>query len=189
MPKKVNDTLALIRRLSGKVTAMDMLLEFEKTLDHVSLYAYKNWINGELVEGPDVDRYWFRTTWMYPLKMMPDPEGALRLIKYGCKVYYAKDVFIQPDRVLSPKDASRDDSAQPKKARMLKIPVWLVVIEMPRKFIDDAYDGILEFEDEEVDIEDINAAWDEEMTGDTPSDEESEEAEENEEDSTTRGGV
>lgn len=186
MPKKVNDTLALIRRLSGKVTAMDMLLEFEKTLDHVSLYAYKNWINGELVEGPDIDRYWFRTTWMYPLKMMPDPEGALRLIKYGCKVYYAKDVFIQPDRVLSSEDASSDDSAQPKKARMLKIPVWLVVIEMPRKFIDDAYDGILELENEEVDIEDINAAWDEEMTGDTPSDEE---AEENEEDDTTRGGV
>jgi hypothetical protein len=183
MPKRVNDVLALIRRISGKTTALDMLLEFEKTLDHVSLYAYKNWISGELVQGPDIDRYWFKTTWMYPIKMMPDPEGALRLIKYGCKVYYAKDTFIQPDRVLSPEDAAGDMTTQPKKAKMLSIPVWLVVIEMPRKFIDDAYDGILEFEDEEVDIEDINAAWDEEITGDAPADEDEEDSEsENEED-------
>ena len=180
MPKRVNDVLALIRRISGKVTALDMLLEFEKTLDHVSIYAYKNWINGELVAGPEIDRYWFKTTWMYPIKMMPDPEGALRLIKYGCKVYYAKDVFLQPDRVLKPEDAAGDLTAQPKKAKELRIPVWLVVIEMPRKFIDDAYDGILEFEDEEVDIEDINAAWDEEMTGDAPADEEDIEAAEDE---------
>lgn len=189
MPKKINDTLALIRRLSGKITAMDMLLEFEKTLDNVSLYAYKNWINGELVEGPEVDRYWFKTTWMYPLKMMPDPEGALRLIKYGCKVYYAKDVFVQPDRVLDPTDAASDDSRQPKKAKMIRTPVWLVVIEMPRRFIDDAYDGILEFEDEEVDIEDINAAWDEEIGGQSEQDEENGEDEDEGEDETSRGGV
>ena len=64
MPKKVNDVLALIRRISGKDMTRDMLLEFEKVLDHVSLYAYKNWISGELVEGPDIDRYWFKTTWL-----------------------------------------------------------------------------------------------------------------------------
>jgi hypothetical protein len=34
---------------------------------------------------------------------------------------------------------------------------------MPRKFVDDAYEGVLQLEDEEVDIEDINAAWDEDL--------------------------
>jgi len=165
MPKRVNDVLALIRRISGKTTALDMLLEFEKILDHVSLYAYENWITGELVEGPDIDRYWFKTTWMYPKKNMPDPQGALRLVKYGCKVYFGEDVFIETQRVLDPSQTEGDETSQPKKAKHKRIPVWLVTINMPRKFIDDAYDGILEFEDEEVDIEDITAAWDSEMTG------------------------
>lgn len=178
MPKKVNDVLALIRRVSGKTTALDMLLEFEKVLDHVSLYAYKNWIIGELVEGPDIDRYWFKTTWMYPYKSMPDPEGAMRLTKYGCKVYFSKDTFIETQRVLDPTDTEGDETHQPKKAKQKSVPVWLVTIEMPRKFIDEAYDGILEFEDEEVDIEDITAAWDDEITGGEDVDAESEETEE-----------
>jgi hypothetical protein len=182
MPKKVNDVLALIRRVSGKTTALDMLLEFEKILDHVSIYAYKNWIMGELVEGPDMDRYWFKTTWMYPYKSMPDPEGSMRLVKYGCKVYFSKDVFIETQRVLDPSDTEGDETHQPKKAQEKRIPVWLVTIEMPRKFIDEAYEGILEFEDEEVDIEDITAAWDEEITGDQQeeADDDADDAEENE---------
>ena len=23
-----------------------------------NVYAYKNWINGEIVDGPDIERYW-----------------------------------------------------------------------------------------------------------------------------------
>ena len=139
-----------------------MLLEFEKTLDNANLYAYQNWMNGELVEGPDISRYWFTTTWMYPMKMMPDPAGGLRLLKYGCKVSYQKETFVEPKNLKGPEDAIDTDS-QPKKAKMLEHPVWLVTIDMPRRFVDDTYDGIIEVGDEEVDVEDINAAWDENL--------------------------
>jgi hypothetical protein len=162
MPTKVNDVLALLQRVSGNETSLDMLMEFEKTLDSAGLYAYQNWMNGELVEGPFINRYWFITTWMYPLKLMPDPKGGLRLLKYGCKVTFAKDTYVEPSKVLGPEDLIADGQAG-KKAKERKIPVWLVTIHMPRKFVDDAYDGVLEFEDEEVDIEDINAAWDENL--------------------------
>ena len=36
---------------------LDMLIEFERTLDNLEIFAYKNWLMGELVSGPDIERY------------------------------------------------------------------------------------------------------------------------------------
>lgn len=164
MPKKVNDILALLRRVGGQSTSLDMLMEMEKTLDAANLYAYKNWMCGELVEGPSINRYWFTTMWMYPYKMMPDPQGALRLLKYGCKVSYAKDTLLEPKSVKNPeKDLKGGYSNERKQAKILRKPVWLVQIKMPRKFVDEAHDALLQFEDGEIDMDDINSAYDEEL--------------------------
>ena len=163
MPKKVNEIMALLKRVSGQETSLHMLMEFEKTLDNSNLYAYKNWMCGELVEGPVIDRYWFTTTWMYPKKLMPDPEGSLRLIKYGCKVYYAKDTYLVPTKVKSGSDLQDGLPNQRKKAKILEHPVWLVTIKMPRKFVDEAQEALLQLEDDEINIDDINAAWDENL--------------------------
>ena len=32
-------------------------MDFERVLD-TSIYAYKNWMEGEIVEGSHIDRYW-----------------------------------------------------------------------------------------------------------------------------------
>lgn len=140
-------------------------MEFEKTLDNSNLYAYKNWMSGELVDGPIIDRYWFKTTWMYPHNLMPDPDGSLRLIKYGCKVYYAKDTFIEPAKVLSGDDLRGGLSNERKQAKLNKHPVWLVTIEMPRKFVDEAQEAMLQLEDDEINVDDITAAWDDNLDG------------------------
>ncbi len=166
MAKKVNEIMALLKRVSGQETSLHMLMEFEKTLDNANLYAYKNWMNGELVEGPIIDRYWFTTVWMYPEKMMPNPEGSLRLIKYGCKVYFSKDNLLEPADVHSGDDLRGGLSSERKQAKLLKHPVWLVTIEMPRKFVDEAQEAMLELEDDAIDVDDINAAWDENLEAD-----------------------
>lgn len=163
MPKKVNEIMSLLKRVSGQETSLQLLMEFEKTLDNSNLYAYKNWMDGELVEGPVIDRYWFTTTWMYPHTLMPDPDGSLRLIKYGCKVYYRKDTFLEPTKVLSTDDLKGGATNQRKQARILKHPVWLVTIEMPRKFVDEAQEAMLQLEDDEINVDDINAAWDDNL--------------------------
>lgn len=162
MPKTINDTIATLKRVDENITLLDMLLEFEKTLDNASLYAYLNWMDGELVEGPEIDRYWFTTTWMYPRKKMPDPRGGMRLIKYGCKVEYKEDVYKQPTRVLSPEDIEPGKEGR-KAAKLEKKDVWLVTIKMPRKFVDESQEGTLRIGDAELDVEDITAAWDEEL--------------------------
>lgn len=153
------DILSLIHNLSSMDTVLEMLMEFERTLDHAGVFAYRNWESGELVEGPTVDRYWFETTWMWPLKLMPDPDGAQRLLNYDCRVSYRKSVFVEPVKVLGPEDREPDVD-QPQKSRTREIPVWLVTIAMPRRFVDDSHEGVFELAGEEIDISDIEQAWD-----------------------------
>ena len=53
--KMLNDH---IKKISETNTLLDMLLEFEKVLDTADIYAYKNWIKGEVLEGPKLNRHW-----------------------------------------------------------------------------------------------------------------------------------
>lgn len=141
---------------------LDTLLEFERTLDNVEIFAYKNWILGELVEGPIISRYWYKTVWMYPYAMMPDPNAGLRLTKLGAKVNFKKGIFKKPVKVKGPQDWVDPES---KRAKMSKHEIWLVTIELPIKYINR---GIEQNDDIILkDIEDTNAeladAFDEQM--------------------------
>jgi hypothetical protein len=131
---------------------LDTLLEFERTLDNAEVFAYKNWILGELVEGPNVGRYWYKVKFMYPYDMMPDPDGGLRLTKLGAKVSFQKGVFKKPVKVHGPEDWV---DPQSKRAKMAEHDIWLVTIELPIKYIQRG----LEQTDEIIqkDIDDTNA--------------------------------
>lgn len=113
-------------------TILDTLLEFERTLDNAEIFAYKNWILGELVEGPDIGRYWYKTVWMYPYAMMPDPTAGLRLTKLGAKVNFRKGIFKKPVKVKGPQDWKDPET---KDAKMVDHEIWLVTIELPLKYI------------------------------------------------------
>jgi len=131
---------------------LDTLLEFERTLDNAEIFAYKNWILGELVEGPEIGRYWYKTTWMYPYAMMPDPNGGLRLTKLGAKVNFRKGVFKKPVKVEGPQDWV---DPQSKRAKMVEHEVWLVTIDLPLKYIQR---GMTQNDDIiQKDIDDTNA--------------------------------
>lgn len=111
---------------------LDMLIEFERTLDNAEIFSYKNWILGELVEGPDISRYWFKVVFMYPRDLMPDPNAGLRLTKLGAKVNFRKGIFKKPVKVTGPKDWVDPES---KRAKMAEHEVWLVTIDLPLKYI------------------------------------------------------
>ena len=123
---------------------LDMLIEFERTLDNAEVFAYRNWILGELVSGPDISRYWFTTVWMYPYAKMPDPDAGLRLTKLGAQVKYRKGKFVKPVRV-----RGADDWADPvsKRAKTSESAVWLVTVSLPIKYINvglEQLDGAIE---------------------------------------------
>jgi hypothetical protein len=131
---------------------LSTLIEFERTLDNAEIFAYKNWILGELVEGPTISRYWYKVVFMYPYAMMPDPNAGLRLTKLGAKVNFRKGVFKKPVKVEGPQDWV---DPQTKRAKMAEHEIWLVTIELPMKYISRG----LEQTDDIIqrDIDDTNA--------------------------------
>lgn len=133
-------------------TILDMLLEFERTLDNAEVFAYKNWILGELVKGPDIGRYWFKVVFMYPKSAMPDPNGGLRLTKLGAKVNFKKGIFKKPVKVEGPQDWVDPES---KRAKMVEHEVWLVTIKLPLKYINHGLQDMDEII--QRDIQDTNA--------------------------------
>lgn len=135
------------------------LLDFERVLDELDLYAYKNWINGELVDGPDIGKYKVTCTFMYPEKLMPDPRGGLRLLPFDCKVKFRQTEIKIPVKIETPADYRPGTH----KARLIKKSVWLVEIEMPKNLISDIKTGSIELEDQDVDMQDIEDAYSEDL--------------------------
>ena len=86
-----------IRNLYISEGSINTLLDFERVLDEMDLYAFKNWQLGELVEGPDVSRYKVSCTFMWPERLMPDPRGAKRLLPFDCEVNYKKTSMKTPN--------------------------------------------------------------------------------------------
>ena len=63
------------------------LIDFERVLDELDLYAFRNWPLGELVAGPEIGRYTVTCTFMWPERLMPDPRGA-RVAREAVSRYY-----------------------------------------------------------------------------------------------------
>jgi hypothetical protein len=141
---------------------LDILMEFERTLDNLDIYVFKNWIKGEIVEGPQIDRYWITVSLMYPYKMMPDPAGAERLVDHGCKVWYGKEVLKYVAKIQGEDDYEVDENGQ-LKAKVLKSPVWVVKITMPRHFVDEMQTDKVDTDSGKVDMEDVSNAYDENL--------------------------
>lgn len=155
MPK-ILDTLDVIKNLSSVFEndrAFNILKDFERVIDELGLYVYKNWEEGELVEGPIVDRHWIKCTFMWPEKNMPDPMAGKRLIDYDCKVAYEKSSIVKPREIKKPDDIRPGT----KKGKLDRHPVWLVHIQMPKKLIVDIYGGSVE-DIELPELEQQNAA-------------------------------
>ena len=124
-------------------TGFQVLKDFERVLDELDIYVYDNWEDGELAEGPNIDRHWVSCKFMWPRAKMPDPMGGKRLLDYDCKVTYQKTDVIQPRKIRKPDDIRPGT----KKGKLDKNPIWLVEIMMPKKLMADMYGSYREMED------------------------------------------
>jgi hypothetical protein len=141
------DSIDIIKNIEGMYesnTAFNVLKDFERVLDELDLYVYKNWEDGELAEGPIVDRHWVSAKFFWPSEQMPDPMGGKRLLDYDCKVSYQKSYIVKPRTVMNPDDFRSGT----KKGKLERHPIWIVEIRMPKKLLSDMYNT--EMEDFEV---------------------------------------
>ena len=139
------------------------LLDFERVLDELDLYAFKNWQIGELVSGPDIGKYRVTCIFMWPEKLMPDPRGGRRLLPFDCEVKYKKTNMQVPMKIEDPSDYRPGT----KKARLVEKKVWLVQISMPKALMSDIRTGSVELEDEEIDLEDLDLAYEQDLDQDS----------------------
>lgn len=135
------------------------LLDFERVLDELDIYAFKNWDIGELVEGPVVTKYRVSCIFMWPNKLMPDPRGGRRLLPFDCEVKYKKTSIKIPIKIDDPSDYQPGTH----KARIVEKPIWLVEITMPKSLMSDIRTGSIELEDQDIDLEDLDSAYEEDL--------------------------
>jgi hypothetical protein len=135
------------------------LLDFERVLDELDLYAFKNWQIGELVSGPDIGKYRVTCIFMWPERLMPDPRGARRLLPFDCEVRFKKTTMKVPMKITNPDDFRPGTH----KARLIEKKIWLVEISMPKALMSDIRTGSVELEDEEIDLEDLDSAYEQDL--------------------------
>ncbi len=157
------DTIKNIYMSDG---SMNTLLDFERVLDDADIYAFKNWINGELVQGPIIGRYNCSCCFMWPYKLMPDPKAVLRLTAIGCDVKMMKGQLEVPIAVTSYEDF-QSGSRYPK---MKENQVWFMQITIPFDLMDDIKEGTVDLADQTIDLSEIEDAYDVDLDEETSSD-------------------
>ena len=156
------DFVSIVSSIKGVFTSdgtMSILLDFERVLDEADLYAYKNWLLGELVQGPDIGKYSVTCVFMWPYKLMPDPRGAKRLATIGCDVAFAKSRIKVPVEVKNYEDFVQG-TRYPK---MEERPVWFVQIRMPKELMNDIKEGSIDLADQTIDLEEIENAYEDDL--------------------------
>lgn len=139
--------------------SMQTLLDFERVLDELDLYAFQNWDKGELVQGPDIGKYSVGCTFMWPKNLMPDPRGGKRLLPFDAKVKWKKTKITIPVKIEDPSDFQPGTH----KAKLIEKPVWLVEIVLPKALMSDIRTGSVELEGETIDLEDIDNNYQEDL--------------------------
>ena len=156
------DFVSVVSTVKGIMTsdgAMSVLLDYERVLDEADVYAFKNWLLGELVQGPDIGKYDVTCTFMWPYKLMPDPRAIKRLLSIGCKIKVAKSKIKVPVEV---KDY--DDFVQGTMyPKGVEKQVWFVQVTIPLELMDDIKEGSIDLAEQTIDLEEIDQAYDEDL--------------------------
>ena len=137
----MHDVLDIIRNtqnLYALSPSLDNLKDFERVIDELDVYIFKNWEDGELLTGPVDSRHFVTCSFMWDLDKMPDPSGGKRLLDKGCKVTYKKDILYKPREIKKPDDYRPGTT----KGKIDGHDVWVVEIRMPKKLIASFKSGV-----------------------------------------------
>lgn len=136
-----------LSKINDSETLLDLLISCEAVLDGSDAYVGENWIEGEVIEGPIVSRYWVKIGLLYPYDKMPDPRVALRLLRIGVQVEYDRMQRAVPAHIPGQERAKKPDE-------------WLVQLTFPRRLLDQNEKTDLEMYDDEIVADDIEKAED-----------------------------
>ena len=137
MTTDIKDIIQNVEQIYGSNNSLNLLKDFERVIDELDLYVFDNWIDGELVSGPNETRYHVECTFMWPKDKMPDPKGGLRLVDYGCTVKFAESVLAKVRKIRKPEDIRPGT----RKGKIDHEDIYMVQIKMPKKLMNDITRG------------------------------------------------
>jgi hypothetical protein len=143
-----------VKKLEKNQTLLTYLIEIEDFIDNLDIYVFKNWIKGEIVNGPQIEKHWISIILKYNEDEKPDTTGALRLIKYGAKVRYKKAIEDVPVEI----EDTDDYQDGTKKPKMEKKKIWLVELKVPKNLLIELDYEMDLYDDLDFDIETIEDA-------------------------------
>lgn len=135
--RDILDIIENIDTLYNSNSSLAILKDFERVFDELDMYVFENWREGELVDGPKIDRHWVTASFMWPKEEMPNPKAAKRLLEYGCRVKYQRDVLVKPRKIEDPDDIRPGT----KLGKLDEHPIWVVEVMMPKKLILNVFRG------------------------------------------------
>jgi len=127
----VLDIIKNVQSLYAVGPTLGILKDFERVVDELDVYVFKNWKDGELLSGPIDSRHFVTCSFMWPADKMPDPVGGKRLTDRGCKVTFKKDELLKPRKIKGPEDYRPGTT----KGKIDAHDVWVVEIRMPKELI------------------------------------------------------
>jgi len=84
------------------------------------------------------------------------------LLPFDCEVKYKRTTMKVPIKITDPSDYRPGTH----KARIGEAKIWLVQITMPKSLMSDIRTGSVELEDEEIDLEDLDSAYEQDLDKD-----------------------
>ena len=144
----MNDILDIIKNVQSLYSVgptLGILKDFERVVDELDVYVFKNWGDGELLSGPVDSRHFVTCSFMWPADKMPDPIGGKRLTDKGCKVTFKKDELLKPRKIKGPEDYRPGTT----KGKIDAHDIWVVEIRMPKQLIGNIKHGNDEIERQE----------------------------------------
>ena len=144
----MHDVLDIIRNVQSLYAVgptLSILTDFERVVDELDVYVFKNWEDGELLSGPVDSRHFVTCSFMWPADKMPDPAGGQRLLDRGCKVFYKRDELLKPRQIKGPEDYRPGTT----KGKIDSHDIWVVEIRMPKELIGNFKHGKDEIESQD----------------------------------------
>jgi hypothetical protein len=161
MTVDINEIAQTISNVKKNRNSLDILLEIEGIFDTLHLYAYENWIHGEVIRGPVISKYWVELYIMFPEKQMPNPDGAQRLIKHGCHVFFQKDTLEESVKVADTTKSNPFDAViRQQQPKTNQISVYVVKVVVPRHLLTDYAVKKVNALSGSIDIDDVIDAYD-----------------------------
>jgi hypothetical protein len=65
MANNIKDIIKNTKNIFMTDSALVSLMEFERVIDQLDIYVFKNWKQGELTEGPNYEKYFIANIYLF----------------------------------------------------------------------------------------------------------------------------